>query len=222
MKRWLGSLIVAIFVSVSGFAAGARPQVVSFGQKISINVKDMTLGQLLRLWDQATGMQSSIPRELANRTVSLSFSGLSFDDAVRKIFEKLALDYVFIASQGIIVTAVSRAGTVAEPAPVSEDMPQVPDQVSEPELPQSQPMALPPQPPPVIQTPFGPIPKSEGIALIHLPPIPGETPGPPFFAPQVLPPPPAGAPNGPVQNNLFGPISIYQNPSVALLTPQAK
>ena len=70
-----------------------------------------------------------------------------------------------------------------------------------------------PQQPAVIPTPFGPILKSSAQnPVVHLPPVPGEAPAPPFFAPQQLPTPPAGAAYGPAQNELFRPISIYQNP----------
>src|SRR4030095_6180075 len=92
MERWLGSLILAMIVAASSFAAGPRPQAVKFDQTVSIDVENITLGRLLQLWDQATGMQSSVPRELSTRTVSISFSGLNVNDAVQKIFEKLPLD----------------------------------------------------------------------------------------------------------------------------------
>src|SRR5262247_1087686 len=47
--------------------------------------------------------------------------------------------------------------------------------------------------------------------VVQLPPVFGAPP-PPFFAPTAPTPPPAGAPNGPAQNTLFGPLPIYQNP----------
>src|SRR6267142_2377895 len=179
---------------------------------VSVNVEAISIGRLLRLWDQATGMHSSIPQELANRTVSIHFSGLTVSDSVRKIFEKLPFDYVFIEGQGIVVTGPSQLGAGPEPAPVYTDVQQVADQPSEQEVRQPQPPAEPPQPPPMIQTPFGPIPNSGSNGVVQLPPVPGEAPPIPFFAPARPVVAPAGAPNGPAQNNLFRPISIYQNP----------
>src|SRR2546422_11431619 len=102
MKRCLGSIILAILAVVSGVSAGVRLQEVTFDQNVSIvsiNVEGITIGRLLRLWDQATGMQSSISPELADRTVSANISRLGVNAAVRKIFEKLPFDYVFIEGQ---------------------------------------------------------------------------------------------------------------------------
>jgi hypothetical protein len=180
---------------------------VKFDQNVSINVEGITIGRLLRLWDQATGMNSSIPAELADRTLSINISGLGVNEAVRKIFEKLPFDYVFIQGQGIIVTGISQTGP-AEAVPADNPVPQVIGPPSEEELPSRQPPPEPPPPPPMLETPFGPIPKS-GLGLIQLPPVPGEVPGPPFFRPPLRLTPPAGAANGPARNNLFGPISIY-------------
>lgn len=210
MRQWLASLILAVLVVAGAFAAGPGPQEVKFDQTVSINAQETTVGRLLQLWDQTTGMQSSIPPELANRPVSVNFSGLGVNEAVRKIFEKLQLDYVFIEGQGIVVTAASQTEAAAEPAPVYNDAPQGTSEPSEEELPEPPRPVVPPLPPPEIWTPFGPILNSGGNAFIHLPPVPGETQPLPFFAPaRRLPTPPAGTPNGPAQNSLFRPVSIY-------------
>jgi len=219
MKEWLVPFTLAILVGASGLAARPRQEVVNFDQKLSINVEDISLGRLLRLWDQATGMQSSIPPELSDLPVSLSFSGLSVNDSVRKIFEKLPVDYVFIDGQGIIVTSASQAAALEEPALIYEEEE---PQVSEDQTAKESPKVIVEQPrlPPIMPTPFGPM-VYNGNPVIQLPPIPGEVPPPPFFQPMwPLPAPPAGAANGPVYNNLFSPISIYQNnPGLPPLRP---
>ena len=221
MERWLRSLILAMLVAASSFAAGPRPQVVKFDQTVSIDVENMTLGRLLQLWDQATGMRSSVPRELSTETVSVSFSGLNLSDAVRKIFQKLPLDYVFIESQGIIVTGASQPVSF-ESAPVYEDVAQ--PAVAEPEE-QEPPQPLlrveiPPRPP-MAYTPFGLIPQAYTNGLTQLPPIPGEA-WLPFFSPQRVLLPPAGASNGPLYNDLFAPISVYQDTGLPAPRPQPR
>jgi hypothetical protein len=206
MKRLPASFILAVLIAISGLAAGPKPQVVYSQEKISINVDGMTLGSLLRLWDEATGMHSTVPPALANQKVSINFSGLTLSESVRRIFEKLPFDYVFIVGRGVVVTAISRPGEVAEAAPVYMGEPEVTTRLLKPE-PAPPPVVK--QPPPMINTPFGPIPDRGGNAFVQLPPVPGEAPSPPFFRPRTPPPPPSGAPNGPAQNELFGPISIY-------------
>jgi hypothetical protein len=199
MSHWFGALTLLILLAANGFASP---------QNVSIDVEGTTLSRLLRLFDQATGMHSTVPPELANRTVSVRFSGLRVEDAVRKIFENLPLDYVFIGGQGIVVTGVSEEiVSTEEPAPVYEE------ESEETALtPAQQVPKLPPESPEehVIPTPFGFIWQNPGQnGLVQLPPVQGQAPGPPFFFPQQPPRPPAGAANGPVQNELFRPISIY-------------
>jgi len=128
------------------------------------------------LLDLATGMQSKVPPELANRNISVKFSGLSVDDGIRKIFQGLPFDYVTVAGQGVIVTAASQAGTVAEapaaynPPMQAQQPPQQPiDQPFNQDFPPvgqpgmlnipGQPVQInqPQQQPAMIQTPFGPI-----------------------------------------------------------------
>src|SRR5262249_24269579 len=199
MNHWVGALTLVILLAVNGFAAQ---------QNVSVDVEETTLSRLIRLFDQATGLHSTVPPELADRTVSVRFSGLGVEDALRKIFENLPLDYVFIGGQGIVVTGVSEENVVtSEPVPVYEETSEGTPLIPERQLPK-----LPPESPVehVIPTPFGFILQSPGQnGLVQLPPLPGEAPGPPFFFPQQPPRLPAGAANGPVQNELFRPISIY-------------
>jgi len=214
MLRWLGSFILAVLVALSSSAAaGPGPQVSKLDEKVSINADGITLARLLELWDKATGMKSRVSPELANRTVSVRFSGLTVNDAVRTMFQNLPFDYVFIESKGITVTGPAQTVTASRPTPVNpvvEDAMESTNQLAgeQREKPSPAEVLLPePRPPRVMYTPFGTI-LDPRMPVVQLPPIAGEVPPPPFFTPMPLPPPPAGAPNGPVQNNLFAPISI--------------
>ena len=248
MKRWLESFILATLLAAHAFAAGSEPRVVYFQQKISVDAKSTPLSRLLRLWDEATGMRSSVPRELASQTVTVKFSELPLDEAVRRIFEKLPLDYVFIEARGIIVTGsqVPAGRAAAGARPPNEGAPEAANP-----LPRQKPNApvLKPTPPPPIPTPFGPIPNTGEKPVPELPPVQGAPPAPPFFAPTVpfaplpdsgenpvleLPPmygapspakffapAPAPPPVPPVntQDDLFGPLPIYRAPNAPPLSP---
>jgi hypothetical protein len=154
--------------------------------KVSMDVESITLGRLLELFDRATGLESTVPPALANRTLSVKFEGLTFDDAVRKIFEGQPIDYVVVGRQGIMVTALSQpGGPESSPTPaynpvppqieqqsfLGEDQPapSFPPPQAVPGMPVPVPGAAPgavpnnnpfnqQQQPAVIQTPFGPIP----------------------------------------------------------------
>src|SRR5262245_24434658 len=107
MKRWFAGFIFLSMIGTATVAAAKGPQVELIDSKLSINAEAISVSRLLQLIDLATGMKSTVPPELANRNVSVRFSGLSVSDGVRKIFQGLPLDYVVIAGQGIIVTAAS-------------------------------------------------------------------------------------------------------------------
>src|SRR5581483_10097229 len=121
MKHWLTAGLLAVCLS-GVVAAASGPEVLLVDNKLSINADSISLGRLLRLLDLATGMQSKVPPELANRNISVKFSGLSVEDGIHKIFQGLPLDYVTVAGQGVIVTAASQAGTQAE-APAAYNPP---------------------------------------------------------------------------------------------------
>ena len=186
MKKWAAAVILTGSLATGVFAAGNGPEIVVLDGKVSISVEAVSLGRLLRLLDWATGMTSKVPPELANRNISVRFSGLSFDDGVRKIFQGQPYDYVVIPGQGIIITSVSQtiSGAESQPAPVfnppgaveqqqpfiddnqpvfpqpGQAFPQpgmVPTPFPAP-MPNSNPFNPQQQQPAVIQTPFGPIP----------------------------------------------------------------
>ena len=212
MRALLGTIILAGILALDGFAAGQGPEVTNVDQKISISADDITLERLLRLWDQATGMQSVVPLELANRKLSIQFTGLPVNDAIRKMFNGQPFDYVLVEGHGILVMERSQSAPVVPSADVSNAVEQVPEPPVSQEAPS---LIVPPleqQKPIIIQTPFGPIvsPYMEQ-PVVQLPPVYAPPP-PPFFALTVPPVPPAGAPNGPVQNTLFGPLPVYRDP----------
>ena len=211
---------MAGLLGVQAFAAAQEPEVVNVDQKISVRVEDITLVRLLELWDQATGMQSTVPPELADWKLSIRFTGLSVNDALRKIFDGQPFGY-FLADGRLIVSAISQSDLLAEPVPV--DNGNVMEVVERKALPTPASLQNVPsrQKPTVMPTPFGPIliPPGSQQPFIQLPPVPGAVPGPSFFAPQLPPIPPAGAANGPVENNLFAPFPVYQDASLPALYP---
>jgi len=245
MKRWLESFVLATLLAAHAFAAGSEPRVVYFQQKISVDAKSTPLSRLLRLWDEATGMRSSVPRELASQTVTVKFSELPLDEAVRRIFEKLPLDYVFIEARGIIVTGsqVPAGRAAAGARPPNEGAPEAanPSPQKKPNAPALKP------PPPRTPTPFGPIPNTGENPVLELPPVYGApatprffaptepfaplpdsgenpvlelppvygTPPPQFFAPA---PPPPPVPPVNTQDDLFRPLPIYRAPNAPPLS----
>jgi hypothetical protein len=164
MKRWLSALLLISFVCTGLPAAPKGPQVDLIDNRLSINAEAIPLERLLQLVDRATGMKSTVPPELAKRTVSVRFSGLDIADAFRKLFQGQPLDYVVIPGQAVIVTAASQVGSSADPLPpVFNSMPpaQPTDQPFVQEFSPVQGMPFQQQQqqqPPMVQTPFGPLP----------------------------------------------------------------
>src|SRR5215471_12913947 len=103
MKEWLGTIVLGGILALDGSAAGSGPEVTNVNQKISISADDITLDRLLRLWDQATGMQSVVSPELANHKLSVHLVGLDVNDALRKMFAGQQFDYVLVPDRGISV-----------------------------------------------------------------------------------------------------------------------
>ena len=177
MRNSLFAALFTLCVASASLAAPKGPKVDLVDNKLSINADSIQLGQLLRLLDMATGMQSKVPANLANRSVSVKFSGLDLEDGIRKMFQGQPLDYVVVEGQGVIITAASQTAGGPESAPVYNNAPGnqanaqpfQPQQMEQPfveDLPQVMPQpgqANPfqqqqPQPQPaMIQTPFGPI-----------------------------------------------------------------
>ena len=172
MKCWLVAFLIVFAVASTALAAKG-PEINLIDNRLSINADSISLGRLLRLLDLATGMQSKVPPELANRNISVRFSGLALEDGVRKIFQGQPFDYVVLVHQGIIVTSASQAVAGTESTPASNPSPQqpfAPQPIEQPFVPDFPPPGVPQpgqpgfpqqpqqgQQPAMIQTPFGPI-----------------------------------------------------------------
>jgi len=158
MKNALTAILGVALLASPAFAAGKGPDIRIIDNQVSVQVESVPLGRLLRLLDQATGMTSKVPPELANRTISARFSNLKLEDAVKKLFEGQSIDYIVVPGKSITVTGASRlltaqGGAAPYNPPAQENNPFDNDN-PQPFMPQ------PPNPanqPAVIQTPFGPI-----------------------------------------------------------------
>jgi hypothetical protein len=175
MKTFLALALISLLFTLNGVAAGAGPEIRIIDNKVSIQAEAIPLSRLLRLFDQATGLTSKVPPELANRNVSVRFSNVTFDEAIRKIFEGQPLDYVFVEGRGIIVTGNSQTLTAARNTPGAPSAPPPQETMNEennfpPFMPangQQPQMGIPgavngangaQNQPAMIQTPFGAIP----------------------------------------------------------------
>jgi len=178
MGKWFRAAMFCILLTTPAFAAKG-PEVDMVDNKLSVNAETVQLGRLIRLVDLATGMKSKVPADLANRNISVQFSGLNLNDGLRKIFQGQPLDYVVIEGQGIIITAASQNITGTESVPVYNSGPGQPFEQPQPFVQDLPNQAIQPQPipagipgqvgipgqaaqqqqqqPPTIQTPFGPI-----------------------------------------------------------------
>src|SRR5262245_58713981 len=157
MKTALITALLSISLSGIVFGASKGPDIRIVDDKVSIQAEAVQLSRLLKLLDQVTGMTSKVPPELANRNVSVRFSDLKIDAAVRKIFEGLPLDYVLIEGRGIVVTGTSMPATATAGGPAPFTPPAAPESFSEDNPPFMPPQANPAMnQPAVINTPFGP------------------------------------------------------------------
>ena len=94
----------------TAFAQAPAPEIEVVDGKVSMSVQAMPLSRLLSLLDRAMGLTSQVKPELANRTVSVRFSGLVLKDAVHKIFEGQPFNYMLIEGKGIRVTDLAQGG----------------------------------------------------------------------------------------------------------------
>ncbi len=234
MKHWISVIILLGTLAGGVSAAGKGPEITVIDNKYSISADTISLGRLLRLFDQATGMRSKVPTELTDRNVSVRFSGLSFEDAVRKIFQGQPFNYVVIAGQGIIVTGSSQTLSASDsPVPayapqsqsvertfLQDDPPFIPPVVQQMPPVAVQPaigaMPFPPAPvnpfnqqqqpqPLIIQTPFAPMTNPRADQPAQQNPTIIVTPNPNVYGTQPFGTnSPFGNSNPPGQNGLFG------------------
>lgn len=238
MKQWLAAVIFVFTMLSSTLEAAKGPEINLTDNKLSVSAEAISIGRLLRLLDLATGMKSKVPPELANRNVSVKFSGLNLPDGVRKIFQGQPLDYVLIEGQGVVVTAVSQTASGGpEPAPANNPPPQQFDQPFVQDFPPPPPPGLPgqqfgqppqQQQPAMIQTPFGPIANPRAGQPAQQPNAPLSTPGQQnsLFPANAIPAQPNGQPQqvsppfpGSQPSTPFGTQSPFGTPNPAPANP---
>src|SRR5262249_46292551 len=113
----LGAIILAGILAGEVFADKRGPEVLNIDGKISIQADAAPLGRLMRLWDGATGMHSTVPAELAGQKLTVHFSGQSVNDALRKIFDGQPFGYVLIEDR-VVITPEMASESEIEPEPV--------------------------------------------------------------------------------------------------------
>jgi len=178
MKSTLRVFCMLALLTASVFAQGKAPEVQIIDGRISMQAEAVPLGRVLSLLDQATGMQSRFASpDLANQNVSVQFSELPVDAAVRKVFEGQPLDYVLISGKGVVVTGRSAAATATATASQTAFPPQSPAIFDQPVQEFPMPAAFPGPNPPLQQ---GAVPGAPGAPV-------GNAAVPPMIAP--------GAPN---------------------------
>src|SRR5262245_7984771 len=217
MKQWVFAAFLISYLAVSAFGAAKGPEVVIVDNKVSITAEAIPLGRLLRLVDQATGMTSKVPAELANRNISVRFSGLPFEEGVRKMFQGQPFDYIFVQGQVIIVTAASQIVSPPDsaPAPVFN---QPPGQVEQPNNDDNDgfvPQPIQPVPQPGIVPgggPFGVVPGNPGNPQVQQQPAVIQTPFGPIANPRANQP---VQPNGPNAQPFGGMAPFFQPPAPA-------
>ena len=251
MKHWISVIILLGTLAGGVSAAGKGPEITVIDNKYSVSADTISLGRLLRLFDQATGMRSRVPTELTDRNLSVRFSGLSFEDAVRKIFQGQPFNYVVIRGQGIMVTGSSQTLSASDsPVPayappsqpvgtfLQDDPPFIPPVVQQMPSVAVQPtigaISFPPaavnpfnqqqQPQPlIIQTPFGPVTNPRADQPAQQNPTIIVTPNPSVYGTQPFGTNSSFGNSNPTgQNGLFGGSTpIIQNPSPQSVTPSA-
>jgi hypothetical protein len=190
----IASKLLLGLVLLQGAAYAAdEPKIEVIDGKISITAQAVPLGRFLSLFDKAMGLKSEVKPGLENRNVSVQFSGLSFNDAVRKIFQGQPFNYVVIQGKGIRVTDVAQAGGAdSGPPPFSTSS----QPISSPVNNTIQPL----QPNPINN------PQPAPTSIFGAPPqanAPAQNPSTPLSGPGVMPPP-IGA-NNPLTNPVGGP-----------------
>src|SRR5437762_9331524 len=146
MKHGLAALLLAASIATGALAAGKGPEINLINNKLSIDAESVPLGRLLRLLDLATGMKSKVPLELANRNISVKFSGLTLEEGVRKMFQGQPFDYVVLGGQGVIVTSAAQTLAASDSAPVYNPPPgqvMAPQPIEQPFTPDFPPVGVP-------------------------------------------------------------------------------
>jgi hypothetical protein len=101
---------------LQGVAYAQAPQIDVVDGKISMSAQAVPLGRLLTLFGRAVGMEAKVKPGLENRNVSVMFTDLKFNDAIRKIFEGQNLNYVVVQGKAITVTELADTSGTASTA----------------------------------------------------------------------------------------------------------
>lgn len=120
--------IVLGLTLLQGAAFGADgPEIQVVDGKVSMSAQSVPLGRLIEMFDRALGLNSSIKPELASTSISVQFTDLQVNDAVRKIFEGQPFNYMMIEGKGITVTdralRVATTSTAITSSPFSDSQP---------------------------------------------------------------------------------------------------
>jgi hypothetical protein len=97
--------------------AADEPKIEVIDGKISITAMAVPLGRFLALFDKAMGMKSEIKPGLENRNVSVQFTNLDFNAAVRKIFQGQPYNYIVTAGKGIKITDLADSSSSSSSSP---------------------------------------------------------------------------------------------------------
>src|SRR6185295_16446830 len=96
MARLVSVFLLIAALTTVALGAGKGPDIRIVDNKVSIQADTISLARLLHLLDLATGLNSTVPPQFANRNVNVQFSDLDVNSAIHKIFEGQMLDYVFV------------------------------------------------------------------------------------------------------------------------------
>jgi hypothetical protein len=150
--------------------------------KISVKAISVPLAQLVKQLDAATNKNSRIKSDIATKMVSVRFEDLEYEEAVRKIFQGVALDYILV-DDGLFVTGNAGAVSVTTSAASAAAPPPPQPIAGPPTLAPDNIFGIPPQPPPPGIDPFAapaPTPPQQA-APAAAPPTPLTFPPPPDF-----------------------------------------
>jgi hypothetical protein len=106
----VASKLLLGLVLLQGSAYADEPKIEVIDGKISITAQAVPLGRFLAMFDKAMGLKSEVKPGLENRNVSVQFTGLNFNEAIRKIFQGQPYNYVVTQGKGIKVIDLVTSG----------------------------------------------------------------------------------------------------------------
>jgi len=103
-------LLLAFLWPGQSVAAPDGVEIRLINNRLSVTAHEVGLARLLRLIGNVTGYEPSVPERLAERPVSVLCTDMAVNEAIKKIFEGLPIDYVLTPGK-LIVTGVSQPFT---------------------------------------------------------------------------------------------------------------